>query len=150
MNYSAGVEHSGATYSFGNVYGLGFLLNAIQNAVPSFPSMDGTGPWLQTTPLYFLYSIYPELQYNSGNQAPTPLPLGFATESGDSSVVAHGNQSNGVMLNPVFTQNPASDNAQYLRYFLEKIMPFSLWGSFGLVQLLGNVCASPQRPEDRE
>jgi hypothetical protein len=79
-NYSTGIEHSGANYSFDRVQMDGFRgVWVIANSVPALAGgMDLTGPWVSQVPMMKMYATYPDHRWNGDKFSPWPTRWGSA------------------------------------------------------------------------
>jgi hypothetical protein len=130
MNYMTGSAHSGAYYSFINI--LPFMTgyaNALAMSVPTFPSMDLTGNWMQTQSLYKMFSVLPDFRYEPGDGIRTGWATRFGTEN--SGVDIQYQLGGQWVTDGAFLWSPRSNNAQYLRNWLQTTQTQNLWGQWG-------------------
>ena len=85
-NYSTGIEHSGAAYSFGRVQYDGVRgVWGIAESVPALASgMDLEGNWVSQIPMMQMYATYPDRRIDpagSGHFLPWPTRWGGSTAS---------------------------------------------------------------------
>ena len=130
MRYLTGPGHSGAYYSFGVIYGMGFLAEEMAS-IPGFPAIDWQ--WLMNVGTWKQYALYPDLNstntggglfaagFHPGTQ------MGFASETGNGGVLQPGNAAQGQLFDPVFSIAPSSDQAKYLRHWLSNSTSLDMW-----------------------
>jgi hypothetical protein len=117
-NYSTGIEHSGANYSFGRDMSDGPMgVWAIANSVPSLVStMDTAGNWISQIPMMGMYGIYPDRRWNGDKFQPWPTRWGTAIGV---NVVNHGQLSSLTwQMNPAFAFLPAAPQTKYFLSFV--------------------------------
>ena len=80
-NYSTGLEHSGAAYSFGRVELDGQRgVFALAQSVPALASgMDLTGNWVSQVPMMQMYATYPDRRWDGYHFDPWPTRWGAST-----------------------------------------------------------------------
>src|ERR1022692_2436093 len=123
MTYGGSPLHSGATYSNGNVFGIGFVSHSYIDSLPGFPAFDTT--FFRNGPMWKIFSVYPDMRSFS-----TPLfgtPMGFGTETGDSAIYPGASQALAYLIDPIFAFLPASNEAKWLRYFDENSTGLNVW-----------------------
>jgi hypothetical protein len=138
MAYGAGWLHSGALYS-GIVGGnLGITPWILSMSVPTFPSMDQAGGWLQDLPFYKMYNFYPDTQYFAGWGEDVVMPGRFGAQNGSPQLTPRTVVTGGYVIDPNFVFNPTSSGAQYLRDWLTNIPGYSMWSYSGVqTELVG-------------
>lgn len=127
MRYLTGPGHSGAYYSFGVIYGMGFLAEEMAS-IPGFPAMDWT--WLMNTATWSQYSLYPDLNNTSSGGTFDPRTgtlMGYASETGNGAVLQPGNSAQGQLFAPIFSVAPTSDQAKYARHWLSNSTSLDMW-----------------------
>jgi len=116
LAYISGQAHSGSVYSLGNEYAIGFMATTLFPGIPDFPAIDNQ--WAKNTALYGIYSILPDLNWNS--LPPKPTPMAYGGESGQGYIDPGSATEQAYGLNPVFSLAPTSDEAKYLAYFINQ------------------------------
>ena len=129
LNYWTGFEHNGNSYTTDAVIsGVQKYIYALTQSVPTYPSMDQTGPISTAKSLAYIFSVMPDLA--SGGSAKF-LRWG----SNNTLYVPSGTNDtlmDGLTLDSSFAFAPASNSAKYYRNFLENLGPYSRWGQQGL------------------
>jgi len=132
MNYTTGIVHSGAYYSFVNVLPASEAFAAALNlSVPTFPSLDVTNSsgWMQTPSLYKMFSVLPDFRFDPGYGIRTGWPSRFGSED---SVVSIDYALGGQWVNDgALLWAPTSNNAKWLRNWLATSQSKSLWSFWG-------------------
>jgi len=128
MDYSTGFEHSGASYSKDSIFSnSSYFTWMVTHSIPSYPSMDVTGPWLMGMSLENIFTTLPD----SGDGNPWIMNWGF-----NAGLLTFGGVDdtlmNAMALDPSFMFAPQSNNAKYMRNYLENLPSFSRWGANGM------------------
>jgi hypothetical protein len=132
MNYGCPM-HSGSAYTYANTMrGVHQFAEQLAISIPTFPSMDLTGPWVMNCSLSKMYMTYPDLDAGGNMGAIQIQRYGTETDNNVSSMASRYLTVTGVSLDPVFTWAPNSANARYFRNFLETAGGYSLWGYQGV------------------
>jgi len=127
FGYISGAAHSGAVYSLGNIYGIGFMASKLFPSIPSFPALDTT--WARQTALYNIYSLLPDLDWNgtdpvTAGMPPSPTPVPYGTNSSQGYVQYGTPTAQAYTLNPSLAVAPTSNESKYLAYLLNQ---YGLW-----------------------
>ncbi len=117
MDYIAGSTHSGSTYGPAVAYVIGVWARILQESVPTFPSMDLQGNWVNQMPLFKMFSNMPDLL--STTSTLIPWPVGYGALSGDSSIGPGAPSVLYYMADANFLQNPTTNATKYYRNWLE-------------------------------
>jgi hypothetical protein len=124
MDYSGGWFHSGASYSLITQGGMELDNWLMTQSVPTYPNLDLTGAWMQGEATQKIYGTYPD-QY--GASQVNLLVWGGGNTYG---VAPNETPMEGFPFDPAFLRAPQSNNAGYLRNWMEHATPyFSLWGN---------------------
>jgi hypothetical protein len=128
MDYMTGFAHSGASYSIDSIQANTSLFTWVMtHSIPSYPSMDVTGPWLMGMSLKNIFTTYPDT--GDGN----PWILGWGSNDALRTFGGHNDTlMNGMAMDPAFMFAPQSNNAKYMRNYLENLPNFSRWGFEGM------------------
>ena len=128
MNYGSPM-HSGSAYTYANTMrGVHQFAEQLAISIPTYPSMDLTGPWVMNASISKMFMVYPD---NDGGVTEITR---YGTETNNNTSTYSGRYLTvtGVTLDPVFNWAPTSSNARYFRNFLERVQPYSLWGYQGV------------------
>lgn len=130
MDYYVGPGHSGGAYSPAVQGNIGILAGTFQATFPTFPSMATTGPWITNIPIFKVYSILPDLAWQTGLTAGTvPTPMPYASETGENQIRDASTLNTLYMvIDPSFLFAPTSDAAQYLRWTIQNQTSLNYWG----------------------
>jgi len=137
LTYISGPGHSGSVYSLGNEYAVSFMATTLFAGIPGFPTLDTT--WAKQTALWGIYSILPDLNWNSLPLRATPMAYGG--ESGQGYIEPGSATEQAFGLNPAFSLAPGSNEAKYLGYLFNNQFEM-LWSNvagrlnFGAIALL--------------
>lgn len=127
--------HSGQFYNFATT---GFYVTQVADAlalsIPTFPSMDLAGNWSSKQSLWKMFSVEPDFRANDPNCDTRHIawPLRVAAESGINCLGPPSIVASSFLVDPVFLWAPTSDNAKYLRNFMENIPPTNMFGGAAL------------------
>ena len=119
LDYVTGFNADGSYYSFGRD-----TLDApdaawlVQNAVPSFPSMDTTGNWIKGVTLLRMYLPYPDLRYEPGAGQNVPWPARFGAQTGQNEVEGGLQLGSSWILDYGSLFVPGAPATQYLKNWL--------------------------------
>jgi hypothetical protein len=120
-NYSTGIEHSGANYSFTREQMDGPRgVWVIANSVPSLAgAMDLTGNWVSQIPIMQMYTTYPDRRWNGAQSVPWPTRWG--AQAGQNGEQPASGPILSWQINPAFAFLP---NATQTKYFLNYAKSF--------------------------
>ena len=131
MDYVTGTAHSGGFYTWQNIMPWNALETAVlSQSVPTFPSLDQTGPWQQTTSLGKIFSILPDYQWDPSYGIRTARTVPFGSQTSPRYPIDY------VLGGPwtmdgAFAWAPNSSNAKYLADWLKTSQTKNLWGFWG-------------------
>jgi hypothetical protein len=128
MDYMTGFAHSGASYSIDSIQAnTSYFTWIMTHSIPNYPSMDVTGPWLMGMSLKNIFTTRPDT--GDGN----PWIIGWGSNDALLSFSGHNDTLlNGMSLDPSFMFAPQSNNAKYMRNYLEHLPGYSRWGFEGM------------------
>ena len=134
MDYSGGYLHDGAGYStedrsFTNLNLWGVSQSLAQSS-PAYPTMDLTGPWAHSVSIQTIFSNYPD-NYNESPGSYYPFLLNWGGTGSTFAYSPFSEVSIGLPFDSTFIREPQSDNAGYLRNWIEHI---GVWGGAGGTQ----------------
>lgn len=126
MDYSGGWQHSGPGYSIDGVSSEVHLQTwVLGNSVPTYPTVDPTGPWMQE------WSLQKMLEFLPYKSSGTAFTMGWGAAS-SYDFGAFGVLTAGITFDGAFAYAPLSTNAGYFRNWLENINSSSRWGVNGV------------------
>jgi hypothetical protein len=134
MDYSGGYLHDGAGYStedrsFTNLNLWGVSQSLAQSS-PAYPTMDLTGPWAHSVSIQTMFSNYPD-NYSENPGSYYPYLLNWGGTGSTFAYSPFSEVSIGLPFDSTFIREPQSNNAGYLRNWIEHI---GMWGGAGGTQ----------------
>ncbi len=123
LHYFTGFAADGSYYSFGrdttDAPDAAWLIqNALQNAAPSYPSMDTAGAWIKGITLLRMYLPYPDLRYDPGVSLPVAWPARYGAQTGSNQVEGGAQLGTAWILDYGFVFAPSAPGTQYLKNWL--------------------------------
>ena len=117
-NYDTGFHNSGSYYTWGRNQRDGPTgAWVLSYSVPTFPSMDLTGPWIAGGAMLKMYSTYPDRRFDGS--ASTAWPARWGASTGDNGVHVPGEIASTWQSPLVFLFQPNSDTSKYFMSYLQ-------------------------------
>ena len=119
LNYRTGFVQSGSYYGYVRVLReTPDAAWAIAKSVPSFPSMDLGGPWINNSALMKMYSALPEYRYDAGSGWNVAWPVRWGAQTGANQVSPSSGVSGGFVSDPGMYFNPTAASSRYLKNWI--------------------------------